>query len=235
MSDQFLLLDVSSAPIADAVSYLEPVSAPSNYKDQAKIDAYVAEKTSERIAILATDIDLAQVTGIAWWRLSDSKPVVMMAGPSEAHLLKVLASEIWRSGELCRSGQIGRDSLDAIITYGGFNFDLPLLMRRARYLGVDFPTLNLDRYRSPHIDLCELLSDRDWKRRRPLSFYVRRLGWTDLRKPLSGEEEARVLESGRWAELEASLHHDITAIHRLSLWLKIWTPAADTQVQEVIP
>lgn len=213
MSDQFLILDVSSAPIADAVSYLEPVSAPVNYKDQAKIDAYVAEKTAERVAMLAVDIDLAQVTGIAGWWVDGDTPWIDMATNhrNEYGLINDLAVHLsWKHVR--------------IITYGGHNFDLPLLMRRARYLGIDFPALNLDRYRSPHPDLCELLSDREWKRRRPLSFYVRRLGWTDLRKPLSGEEEARVLETGRWAELEASLHHDVTAIYRLSQWLGIWTP-----------
>ena len=229
MADQFLLLDVSSAPIADAVSYLEPVSAPANYKDQAKIDAYVAEKTAERMAMLAVDIDLAQVTGVALWPVRDIGPITEVARPeyhmTETDLLGLVSTYITKS--------------TAVITYGGHNFDLPLLMRRARYLGMDFPALNLDRYRSPHIDLCELLSDREWKRRRPLSFYVKRLGWTDLRKPLSGEEEARVLETGRWAELEASLHHDVTAIHRLSQWMGIWKqPVAEntdhTHDQEAI-
>lgn len=223
MPDQFLLLDVSSAPIPDAVSYMEPVSAPVNYRDKAKIDAYVADKTAERMAGMALDIDLAQVTGIALWHTRDAKPQTEVAleahNYSEADLLNMVADYLI-------------EPRCSVITYGGHNFDLPLLMRRARYLGVDFPILNLDRYRSPHIDLCELLSDREWKRRRPLSFYVRRLGWTDLRKPLSGEEEARVLETGRWAELEASLHHDITALYRLTQWLGIWKPE---QARELEP
>mgnify|MGYP003578617727 CR=1 FL=1 len=227
MPDQFLLLDVSSAPIPDAVSYMEPVSAPVNYRDKAKIDAYVAEKTAERMAGVALDIDLAQVTGIAGWRVGEPEPFIY-----------TIVDEPFSLTPKCEAGMLGDLVVDMdwgktrLITYGGFNFDLPLLMRRARYLGVDFPILNLDRYRSPHIDLCEMLSDREWKRRRPLSFYVRRLGWTDLRKPLSGEEEARVLETGRWAELEASLHHDITALYRLTQWLGIWKPE---QARELEP
>lgn len=229
MSDQFLLLDVSSAPIADAVSYLEPVSAPSNWKDEVKIAAYVAEKTAKELATLALDVDLAQVTGVAWWHTWDDRPQTEVANQAynmtEADLLKIVADRIRQTRR--------------VITYGGINFDLPLLMRRARWLGVDFPRLSLkvdynDPVNSPNPDLCEILSDRKWDRRKPLKFYIKRHGWTDISKPLSGSEEARVLESGRWAELEASLHHDITAIHRLSQWLKIWTPTADTQAQEVI-
>ena len=225
MPDQFLLLDVSSAPIPDAVSYMEPVSAPVNYKDQAKIDAYVAEKTAERMAGVALDIDLAQITGIALWHTSNAKPQTEVAPGryhvSESDLLNMVADYLI-------------EPRCSVVTYGGHNFDLPLLMRRARYLGVDFPILNLDRYRSPHIDVCEMLSDREWKRRRPLSFYVRRLGWTDLRKPLTGEEEARVLETGRWAELEASLHHDITALYRLTQWLGIWKPEQARELEPVL-
>jgi hypothetical protein len=40
-------------------------------------------------------------------------------------------------------------------------------------------------------------------------------------KPLSGAEEAQVHESGRWADLELSVRHDLTATKRLAEWLGV--------------
>jgi hypothetical protein len=108
------------------------------------------------------------------------------------------------------------------ITYAGLHFDLPVLQRRALYLGVPFPKLNLDRYRTPHIDLMELLSGGDRERRRSLQFFCKRLGWTDLVKPLSGAEEAQVFSSGRWEDLRASLAHDLEATSRLATFARVW-------------
>jgi hypothetical protein len=50
---------------------------------------------------------------------------------------------------------------------------------------------------------------------------VRRLGWTDLLKPLTGAEEAQVPQTGRWDELRASLAHDVDATVRLARWLGV--------------
>jgi hypothetical protein len=204
---RYLILDIATAPLPDAETYLEgSVRAPSNYKDEAKIAEYIAEKQAERLQMAATDVDLARVTGVCYRDHQGYEGIgTPRAEDAEKNTLATLAEHL--TGSL------------TVITYGGFNFDLPLLMRRARYLGVDFPKLNLDRYRSPHLDLCELLSDRDFKRRRPLGFYVKRLGWTDLQKTLSGAEEARVPETGRWDDLAASLRHDVTATARLAAWM----------------
>lgn len=223
MLTNWLILDVASAPIPDAALYLEgSVKAPSNYKDPEAIAAYVREKEAERLQMAATDMDLARVTAVAWMADGDietSRSVDVNGNAEPAVLLDVVG--------------LLRDR-PTIITFGGFNFDLPLLMRRARYLGVDFQTINMDRYKSPHVDLCELLSDRNASRRRSLQFYAKRHGWTDLVKPLSGAEEAQVPTSGRWDELAASLRHDITATYRLAVWLGLIAPVNNLTEQEPV-
>lgn len=219
---KWLVLDLASAPIDNAESFIEPVKAPSHYRDEEKIAAYVAEKTAERAAAAALDLDLARVTCIDFVthepRHPLSKPLVLKDELQELHDL------MWLGGMISDGGL-------TVVTYGGFNYDLPLLMRRARYLGVNFPKLNLDRYRSPHIDLCELLSDRNPQRRRPLSFYVRRLGWTDLlEKPMAGADEARVFETGEWDKLAASVRRDVMATYRLAQWCGV-VPASVAEPQ----
>lgn len=214
MLTNWIVLDVATAPLPDAETYLDgAVRAPSTYKDPEKIAAYIAEKQAERLQMAATDVDLARVTGIGMMTSVSGQ----LAG---IELCEDIGPERGRLGWV--AAHLARRP--SIITFGGFNFDLPLLMRRARYLGVDFPTLNLDRYRSDHVDLCEVLSDRNPQRRRSLQFYAKRLGWTDISKPLSGAEEARVPETGKWDELAASLRHDVTATYRLAQWLGVIQP-----------
>jgi hypothetical protein len=66
-----------------------------------------------------------------------------------------------------------------------------------------------------------MLSDRNPARRKSLGFFVKRLGWSDLLKPLSGAAESNVFATGDWAGLEASLRHDLTATYRLAKWLGV--------------
>ncbi|MDH5244836.1 MAG: hypothetical protein OEW98_00180 [Betaproteobacteria bacterium] len=225
MLTHYLILDIATAPIVDAAAFIDDtVRAPANYKDADKIAEYVRDKTAERLALAATDPDLARLTGVglAGPEVSEPGPWLCQTEADERAILTLVASTIRRAGGI------------AVVTYGGFNFDLPVLMRRARYLGVAFPSLNLDRYRSPHVDLCERLSDRTPQRRRPLAFYVRRLGWTDLVKPLTGAEEARVHETGAWEALAASIAHDLTATERLAEWDGVIEPVALRQRDEPV-
>lgn len=206
-----LYLDLATAPLPEAAEFIDKaaITAPSNYKDDAKIAAYIEEKYQERLADAALDLDLAQIIGLATWHAGIAKPLIYTGWSfTEENLVKA-------AGDLIRL----MDGT-SLVSFNGLSFDWPMLTRRAKYLGVtDFPWINCDRYRSPHVDLLHVLSGGDPSRRRPLGFYVRRHKWTDLSKPLSGAEEAQVPVTGKWAELEASLRHDVEAIKRLDEWL----------------
>lgn len=205
ISTPWICLDISTAPLPEAGSFVEPVSAPSNYVDPIKIAEYIERGTADRLERAATDLDLARITAIGVQ--DETGDSVLMADTDEAARLREVRGFI----EGC-----------SIITYGGRTFDLPMLMRRAQYLDVPFPSLNLDRYRSNHVDLMDILSGGDRNRVRSLDFYCRRLAWDDLLpKPLSGADEARVFETGRWDDLRESVKRDVTAIHRLAQWAGI--------------
>ena len=113
------------------------------------------------------------------------------------------------------------------MTFNGLAFDLVILERRYLYLGLPALGWQLDKYRTNHIDLLARLSGGDRERRRSLEFYVRRLGWADLHKPLSGADEALAPGRGQWLELAESVSHDVTATVRLARWMGI-LPAAVT-------
>ncbi len=223
----WIIVDVATAPIEGAADYIEiPVpDVPGNYKKPETIAEWIAEERPRLIlqakqhalSKAALDMDLARITGIGTLTEDGERIDLCRSEADEVAALERLAAELKHDPHRVRQ----------IVTYNGFAFDLPVLMRRARYLGVKFPAINLDRYKSPHLDLCEILSDRNPQRRRPLGFYAKRLGWIDITKPLSGAEEAKVHETGDWAALEASLEHDLTASYRLACWLGVVAPVRE--------
>ena len=204
------MVDIATAPIADAAQFHEPVSAPANYKDPEKIAAYVKEKEAEQTDRAGLDMDLCRITGIGTY-LSNV--------PSLDVMVKLAKNE---SDERAMLSQLagGLEGV-TLISFNGLKFDWPILMRRALYLGVSFPTISLDRFKSNHIDLYAKLTNSGTLSGHSLRFYAARLGWLDLEKTLTGAEEAQVFQSGKWAELEASIRHDVTATVRLAQWMKI--------------
>lgn len=222
LSSRALVLDLSTAPLPNAAEFVDADSiALGNRKDPDKIAAYRAEVLADRIAHAALDLDLARITGIG----------VLSVETGELRI------------DLCRTEDDERAAIETLavqmrdrtlISYNGKAFDWPLLMRRARYLGIrPVPYISVDRYKSSNHDLLEFLSDRNPQRMRPLGFYVRRLGWTDLVKPLSGAEEANVPLTGDWDGLRASLEHDVTACYRLAQWLGVVSVADPLPLEQV--
>ena len=208
-----ILLDISTAPLPNAAEFVdvESIKVPKNYVDPVKIEAFKADALAEKLAAAALDFDLARITGVGWIVAGLSQMTVTTCDDSGKEL-----------AVLCRLVDLlkGDYSPYRLVSYNGLAFDWPMLMRRARYLGVPFPIINCDRYKSPHVDLMALLTAHDPSRRKSLGFYVKRLGM-GLTKPLSGAEEAQVPVSGRWEELEASLRHDVEALHKLASWLGV--------------
>ena len=204
----FLVLDVATAPLEDASDYLtDPIEAPANYKDQAKIDAYIASARQAKLDKAALDPDLCRISGVAWAWVPDV--------PAGDPVVQVRLAQHLSESEILREL---REIMGVSTVLVGFNsraFDWRVLMRRALYLSVKFPRINVDRYRSTHVDLFDVLSDKGTGTAHSLQFYVKRFGWTDLTKPLEGAAEAQVYQSGDWDNLALSLSHDVLASYRL--------------------
>ena len=204
----YLVLDIATAPLEDAGDYLtDPIEAPANYKDEAKIAAYIANARQAKLDKAALDPDLCRISGVAWaW-----VPEVPAGDP----VVQVRLAQHLSESEILREL---REIMGVSTVLVGFNsraFDWRVLMRRALYLSVKFPRINVDRYRSTHVDLFDVLSDKGTGTAHSLQFYVKRFGWTDLTKPLEGAAEAQVYQSGDWDNLALSLRHDVLAAYRL--------------------
>lgn len=205
-----LVLDLATAPLADVTAFLEPVDSelrkpPANYTKADTITAWRQADYADDVKKAALDLDLARISGIGLATNRFSMTRLAKDESQEQALLEYVADII--GAQTC------------LVSYNGLTFDWPMLMRRAAYLAVPFPTINCDRFRTPHCDVLAKLSLNDSSRKKPLGWYVRRHRWTDLSKPLSGEQEARVFETEQWDELSASLAHDTTATARLASWL----------------
>jgi hypothetical protein len=217
----FLILDLATTGLDGAEQYFDDdvLSAPSNYKDPQKIADYVAAKRAERADKLALDLDCCRIIGIgsAEWDRDDVRVDLCQTEDQERLALLWLVRQLE-----------GRQ----LLTYNGLKFDLPVLLRRCLYLGVPVPSITIDKYRTRDVDLWDKLTFHGVVAGHSLSFYCKRLGWTDLQKPLSGSDEARVPQTGQWDELAASVRHDVEALRRLARWMYV-TPAAEAETATV--
>lgn len=222
----YLVLDIETAPIPNAADFLPvgDIAAPSNYTDPVKIAASIEKQRAKLIADAALDLDLARIVCVGTWGPAGIATATLEDECAERLYLTHLASM------LKRPSRDGNDCM--LITFNGHKYDLPLLMRRARYLGVKFPEINMDRYKSPHIDLYDVLSmKRNDIKAHGLRWYFRRLGYTDLlaADPLEkgGSDVGQAITEGRWDDVAAHCRCDIEGTVRLARWMGILPAEAE--------
>lgn len=195
-----IILDIETAPVMDAAQWLEMPTAPANYKDPEKIAAYIAEREAKQLADCALDPDLCQVVAVGVYH-GIGAHVRSLATHREADLLSWAASYM---------------SLNNLV---GFNvlWDLHVLARRALYLQIEWPAMELDRYRHPQvIDLLEILSGHGRYPMRSLDWYCRRFGLDVPTDPISGADIPRLVTMGDWAAIEAHCAADLAKTRTLA-------------------
>ena len=213
---RFLVLDLETVGVSNAADFIatDDIEAPSNYVKPEAIASYKAKEAQKRIAGAALDLDLARICAAGTiYDAPVSHATVFTSEDDERGWLDAMASNL---------DPYSQDFL-TLITFNGHKYDLPLLMRRAKYLGVKFPKINLDRYRSPHIDLYEELTMKGAIKAHGLRWYMRRHGWTDLldADPLKdgGADVAQACAEGRWEDIAAHVRVDVQGTLRLAQWL----------------
>jgi predicted PolB exonuclease-like 3'-5' exonuclease len=192
------VIDIETFPLGNCGDFLDlsDISAPANYKDEAKITAYIAEKKAEIISKAALDLDLCRAVAVGWVSDDENEPTVRVADDDqrEASMLR----DFW-------------DELDNRVTvgYNQVGFDLPILLRRSLYLGVHAPALNLDKYRTPHIDLQQRLSLNGTKPYRSLGWYCKRFGLDVPEDANTGKDIGQLVTAGQWDAVAAHCRADV--------------------------
>jgi predicted PolB exonuclease-like 3'-5' exonuclease len=229
-----IIVDCETFPLDNVEDYLDPpappeppdldaIRAPSNWVDQEKIAANVekqraaaiqahtvamfeqAAKWQKVIDSCALDLDLLRIVAIGWMFHDDPKPRVITCKNE--------------TDERFALEQLERDYTAAInpqfVTYNGLDFDLPVLMRRALYLGVRFPRLIVDRYRTPHLDLQQHMSLNGKLKWRSLKFYLNRFNIPN-EDSTTGKEIGAMVKAGDWAGVSAHCASDVMATRALA-------------------
>lgn len=191
-----MVIDIETYSLAEAAQFIEEPSAPANYKDPEKIAAYVAEKRIENLSRCALDVDLCRIVALGTQNTETGAIVVTTAHDDATE--RDMLEGFWHDTAGCN--------------YIGFNilgFDLPVLMRRSLYLGLNyFRQTPVDRYKTPHSDLMEILSFNGKLKYRGLDFYCRRFGIA-IADETSGADIDALVKADDWVGVEAHCRADV--------------------------
>lgn len=206
----WLVFDIETCPMPDCRDYLtDPVEAPSNYKDPAKIAAYIEEKRLKQIADAGLDLDLCEIAAIGWSMnaLVEVPVYAQTRGTTpEAEML----DGFWR---FVRT--IQRDG-GVLVGFNVLHFDLPILLRRSLYLGVPTPAIAVDKYRHDGvIDVADVLTYGGRCTWRSLGFYAKRFG-IPHDDSVKGEDVPALVASGRWDSIAAHVRADVATTTALA-------------------
>lgn len=193
----YRVLDIEATGIVDAADYLEPATAPANYKDPEKIAAYIAEANQKALQTCALDPDLARVVAVGLGNPNTGRVSAFVATTDNEE--RALLSELWG---LLR-GQT------TIVGYNVLGYDLPVLLRRSLYLGIPAPAIQIDKYRHPSvIDLMQLLSFNGAIKFRGLKFYAKRFG-LPCEDAVNGADIPALVAAGEWDTVESHVRSDV--------------------------
>lgn len=201
MSIYPFVVDLEAVAVPDADVYLEPVSAPSNWKDEQKIAAEVKRLQAEALSKAALDIDLARIVALGISRPGYETEVLTTQHRTEADILTWL----WERWQSVPYGE------RKMVTFNGLSYDVNLLLRRSLYLGVKAPQIQTDRFKHPEvIDLFAILSrDGQQKPWHGLQFYLARFGFPKAGNDITGAEIGKAYAEGDWAAIERHCRLDV--------------------------
>lgn len=198
-----LPFDLETTGDPTCAEWLDPIQPPANYKDEAKIAAYVAEKTAERAAKLALDPDCCRIVCLGY---GDTVTVCPDTDVEWSAL-----SDFWRLFRECQD-----EPDERLVGYNCVAFDLPVLIQRSRILNVPAPRIDLKKWGCPDvIDLMLLLSHGGLTGYKSLSFWCRRLG-IDVPDDSSGKDIAGMVAAGEWDRIVAHCRADLVKTKALA-------------------
>jgi len=204
------VLDLETTANPKALDWLEPVKPAANLVDPVKIAKSIEERTAERNEKLALDWDCCRIVCIGWADVGGGDP-----------WCEVCENEEEEASALTYFWKTYRERDTALVTFNGLKFDIPVLLTRSVDLNVPHPPLNLNRFKTPHIDVWQWLT-RDGARQFPhgLSFYARKYGFTTLDK-VSGKDVASLVAAGEWEKVREHCLSDVGLCHAIANKFKL--------------
>lgn len=223
MLNRYCLLDLETIPAPDAPAWLPKIDAPSNYKDEAKIAAYIAEEGSKQLAQAGLDADLCTIVA-AGWQKDNGSPCVVYVSDTDAE--RNVLNLIWSFVSASRP----------MVGYGLTWFDAGVLVRRSQLLGVTVPAAMYEqgKYRHPMIvelaDRLTLNGMIDQKKGRGLDYHCKRLG-IQIEDEYTGKDIAGLHAAGNVEAIKAHCLADITRLRLLAERLQVIPSSTSTQAE----
>jgi hypothetical protein len=216
------VVDVETAPDATAEPWLRPVKPDGRLKDPDKIAADVAEKREAQRLEMALDPYGCRLVAIGWMTEACLEPSVHLCQSvdEEAQAIRAVTEAIKRPLSVPRP----------VIGYNLARFDLPVLLTRARLLGVPLPPFDLRRWGSDsYVDLFHvitfdgLLDPREAAPvPRTLQTMARRFGVrprTD--EATTGAQIPELVRQAAWEAVRTHLLNDLVDTHGLAVTLGV--------------
>lgn len=203
-----VVFDLETVAAPDVADMIGPIHAPSHYKDIHKIRVYEIDKLAERIASASLEPDLCEIVAVGY-DVGGGPHAFTRAELDEAGLIATLWEAI-----------VGR----RCIGYNILKFDLPVLIRRSQLLDIPVPTMVLDRYKTPHVDLLERLSFNGAITYRSLDFYCKRFGLEVPCDEYQGRDIPGLVAEGDWAAVLKHCAADIEKTTALAQRLGVLMP-----------
>jgi predicted PolB exonuclease-like 3'-5' exonuclease len=205
---RYLTIDLETAPLPNAADYLDPVEAAKNLKDPEKIKADLERRQQEQLENCGLDWNLNRIVALGLAEESQL-PVVWLA-EDEAHERQVLTE----------FASFMRNPRPQLLGFCIRRFDVPVLLQRARYLGVALPKISLKRYDNPHLtDLFDLLTFDEQPcttvMRRTLNSFCRRFGIPNGDEH-KGADIAALVSAGEWQAVSDHCLSDLAKTRALA-------------------
>jgi predicted PolB exonuclease-like 3'-5' exonuclease len=198
-----VVVDLESSTIPELPHFLGDIQAPPNYRDEAKIKEYIEKATAKEADKAALDPDLCRIVALAW-RVVGTDKVVGYSAHDEENERKLL-KRFWKEN---RNRQF--------VGYNILDFDMPVVLRRSFYLGVDAPRISVNRYRHDQIvDLMQILSYDGKLKYRSKEWYMRRLKMTNPDTVLGKDVPGLVLV-GDYDTVLQHCKHDVNSEYELA-------------------
>jgi hypothetical protein len=201
---RYLVLDVETLPDPTVVPLLDPVRPKANLKDPAKIAADIAEKTADRADKMALSPDYCRIAVLGTYVVGGGDPKCYCCHGEDDE--RTALTLFWAAYAL---------GTTAIVSFYGFKFDLPVLMRRSQLLGVPCPTLELTPWKTPHIDLYDKLTFGGKIDGHSLKFYCRRFG-IPIVDDVDGKDVGKLWAEGNYEAVKQHCLADLGSTHALA-------------------
>jgi predicted PolB exonuclease-like 3'-5' exonuclease len=203
------LLDLETVGLHEANAWLDedPITAPSNYKDEQAIADYIAKGEAKRIERFALDPDCCRIVALGYHDIGLGDPTVHLCSNEfeEREQLKLF----WDSYRTTETRLIG---------FNSFRFDLPVIVMRSIYLNVKHPVLTFaPAWKAyPHVDLWEKLSLNGARKDvKSLRFYAKRFG-IPIYDDISGKDVAAMVKAGEWEKVHNHCMFDLDLTRALA-------------------